>query len=181
MVDFNSNFRYNRPMITLYLDMDGVLADFNKAYTKYDPHKDDRKKFRSSVMEYKIFEDLDFMPDTQELLNHVCRLNEITIEILTSMGTHEPVQGEEAKRQKLKWLNAKNIPYKANFVRNKEEKAKYASPNSILVDDSSGCIGPFIAAGGHGILHSHSSETIRIIDSTILQLRAIEALRGNYA
>lgn len=168
-------------MITLYLDMDGVLADFNKAYTQYDPHKEDRKKFRSAVMEYKIFEDLEFMPDTQELLNHVSRLWGVRVEILTSMGTHDVAQGEEAKRQKIKWLNAKNIPYKPNFTRNKEEKANYATPHSILIDDSSGCIGPFVAAGGHGILHSHSSETIRILDSTILQIRAIEALRGNYA
>ena len=165
-------------MITLYLDMDGVLADFNKAYTQYDPYKEDRKKFRSAVMEYKIFEDLDFMPDTQELLNHVSRLNDVRVEILTSMGTHDPIQGDAAKTQKIKWLNKHNIPYKPNFTRNKEEKANYASPTSILIDDSSGCIGPFIAAGGHGILHSHSSETIRILDSTILQIRAIQALRS---
>ena len=166
-------------MITLYLDMDGVLADFNKEYTKYDPFKEDRKKFRSAVMEHKIFEKLDFMPDTQELLNHVSRLRDITIEILTSMGTHDPIQGEEAKRQKLKWLSEKNIPYRANFSRSKEEKSIYAHPNAILIDDSSGCIGPFIAKGGHGILHSHSSETIRILDSTILQLRALHALDTN--
>lgn len=158
-------------MIKLYLDMDGVLADFNKAYTVYDPHKEDRKKFRSAVIDFKIFENLDFMPDTQELLNHVGKLHGIEIEILTSMGTHDPFQGDEAKRQKMLWLNKKNIPYRANFVRSKEEKAQYATPTSILIDDSSGCIGPFIAAGGHGILHSHSSETNRILDSIILQIK----------
>jgi 5'(3')-deoxyribonucleotidase len=168
-------------MITLYLDMDGVLADFNKEYTKYDPQKEDRKKFRESVLTHKIFEKLDFLPDTQELLNHVCKLNNVNIEILTSMGTHETDQAYEAKTQKLKWLNAKNIPYKANFVHNKQEKAKYATPTSILIDDSSGCIGPFIAAGGHGILHSHSSETIRILDSTILQIRVAAELDSKYA
>lgn len=168
-------------MITLYLDMDGVLADFNKAYTKFDPQKEDRKKFRSAVMEYKIFEDLDFMPDTQELLNHVSKLRGIDVQILTSMGTHDPVQGMEAQRQKILWLNKKNIPYKVNFSRDKVEKSKWATPESILIDDSSGCIGPFAAKGGHGILHSHSSETIKILDSTILQIRAIRALRGEYA
>ncbi len=178
MQDFT---RYNNTMITLYLDMDGVLADFNKEYTKFDPQKEDRKKFRDSVLTHKIFEKLDFMPDTQELLNHVCKLNNVNIEILTSMGTHEPNQANEAKSQKLKWLNAKNIPYKANFVHDKQEKAKYATPTSILIDDSSGCIGPFIDAGGHGILHSHSSETIRILDSTILQIRVAAELDSKYA
>ena len=87
-------------MITLYLDMDGVLADFNKEYTKYDPLKEDRKKFRSAVLEHNIFEKLDFMPDAQELLNHVSKLNGINIEILTSMGTHDTNQAFAAKSQK---------------------------------------------------------------------------------
>jgi len=165
-------------MITLYLDMDGVLADFNKEYTKLDPKKEDRKRFRSAVIDHKIFEKLDFMPDALELLNHVSRLHTVHIEILTSMGTHDPFQGKCAMEQKMDWLRAKNIPYKPNFVRNKQEKSNYATPNSILIDDSPGCIGPFIAAGGHGILHHKSSETIRILDSLIIQLRALEALRS---
>ena len=161
--------------ITLYLDMDGVLADFHKEYVKYDPDKSDRKKFRASVLQHNIFEKLDYMPDTQELLNHVSKLNDVNIEILTSMGTHEPFQGAAARMQKQKWLNAHNIPYKANFVRNKAEKAQYATPTSILIDDSPGCISPFIEKGGHGILHHKASETIRILDSTILQIRSMNA------
>jgi hypothetical protein len=162
-------------MIMLYLDMDGVLADFNKEYTKIDPLKEDRKKFRSAVLDHQIFTKLDFLPDTQELLNHVCRLQGITIEILTSMGTHDPFQAQAAKNQKLQWLAAKNLPWKANFVHNKQEKAQYATPRSILIDDSVGCVSPFTEAGGHGILHTNSSNTIRLLDSTILQLRSLDA------
>ena len=150
--------------------MDGVLADFNKEYTKYDPLKEDRKKFRSAVLEHHIFEKLDFLPDTQELLNHVSKLRGVNIEILTSMGTHEREQGDAAKSQKMKWLNEKNIPYRTNFSRSKEEKSKWATPTSILIDDSIGCIEPFIAAGGHGILHITSSETIRLLDLTLSTL-----------
>jgi len=160
-------------MITLYLDMDGVLADFNKEYLKHDPEKNDRKRFRSAVINDKIFEKLDFMPDTQELLNHVSKLHDVKIEILTSMGTHDPFQGNAAKEQKLAWLKKHSIPYFANFVRSKGEKAQYATPTSILIDDSPGCIGPFIEKGGHGILHHKASETIRILDSTILQIRSL--------
>lgn len=160
-------------MITLYLDMDGVLADFNKEYLKHDPQKADRKRFREAVINDRIFEKLDFMPDTQELLNHVSKLRGVKVEILTSMGTHDPFQGNCARDQKMKWLDARNIPYRPNFTRNKEEKAQYATPTSILIDDSPGCIAPFIAAGGHGILHVNASDTIRILDSTILQIRAL--------
>ena len=165
-------------MITLYLDMDGVLADFHKEYDKIDPKREDRKKFRHAVMEHCIFEKLDFMPDTQELLNHVSRLQQVEIEILTSMGTFNPEQGSAAKYQKMKWLNAKNIPYPANFVRTKTEKAQYADEQSILIDDSVGCISPFNRKGGNGILHTNASNTISLLDSTIAHIRALKALRS---
>ena len=168
-------------MITLYLDMDGVLCNFDKAYRAYDPQKDDRKKFRSAVLDYHIFEDLEFMPDTQELLNNVSKLDGINIEILTSMGTFDAQQGMAAKIQKQKWLDKQNIPYKANFVRCKEEKAQYATETSILVDDSIGCITPFNAKGGHGILHTRSSDSIQQIHDTIRGIKGLNALRGAYA
>jgi len=168
-------------MITLYLDMDGVLCNFDKAYRSLRTHATDGKRFRAAVMEYKIFEDLEFMPDTQELLNYVTKLESINIEILTSMGTFEVDQGNEAKMQKQKWLDKWNIPYKANFVRSKEEKSKYAHDRAILVDDSPGCINPFNLKGGHGILHTRSSDTIQQIHDTIRGVRGLDALRINYA
>ena len=164
-------------MITLYLDMDGVLCNFDKAYRKLDPEKADRKKFREAVFTYKIFEDLEFMPDAQELLNFVCKLDNIDIQILTSMGTFDEIQGNAAKYQKMHWLNSKNIPYKANFVRSKQEKANFAHENAILVDDSIGCIKPFTEKGGHGILHTRSSDTIEQLRATINGISGISALK----
>ena len=164
-------------MITLYLDMDGVLCNFDKAYRAIDPEKADRKKFREAVFTYKIFEDLEFMPDAQELLNFVSKLDDINIEILTSMGTFDDVQGNAAKMQKIKWLNDKNIPYRPNFVRSKEEKAKYATPTRILIDDSIGCIRPFNVAGGTGILHTSSRDSIQQLSRTIDIISGVHALR----
>jgi len=165
-------------MITLFLDMDGVLCNFDKAYRAFDPEKADRKKFREAVFMHKIFEDLEFMPDTQELLNFVAKLEGINIEILTSMGTYDAQQGNEARYQKMHWLNKHNIPYKANFVRAKQEKANFAHDRAILVDDSTGCINPFNVKGGHGILHTKSSDSIQQIHDTIRGIRGLHALRA---
>jgi hypothetical protein len=157
--------------------MDGVLCNFDKAYKALRTGAaDNPKRFRAAVMDYKIFEDLEMMPDTQELLNHVSKLN-VRIEILTSTGTHDPFQGNEAKAQKQHWLNKHNIPYKANFVRSKPEKAEYATPKSILIDDSLGCVKPFEFAGGHAILHTAAKKTIVELNNLILQIAALSTLR----
>lgn len=163
-------------MITLYLDMDGVLCNFDKAYRQVDPEKQDRKRFRTAVLDYHIFEDLEFMPDAQELLNYVCKLD-VNVEILTSMGTFDSCQGTAAKYQKMSWLDKQNIPYKPNFVRCKEEKSNYAHDCAILVDDSIGCIRPFTAKEGHGILHTQSSDTIQQIQAVIRGIRGLHALK----
>jgi len=164
-------------MITLYLDMDGVLADFHKEYIKYDPEKSDRKRFRQSVLEHQIFENLDYMPDALALLKYVSNLEDIfhiKVEILTSMGTHDVEQGAAAAKQKQVWLDKHGITYKANFVRNKTEKSLYADQYSILIDDSIGCIKPFTAAGGHGILHTSTAETIPVLGETLLRIDKLE-------
>ena len=165
-------------IITLFLDMDGVLCNFDKAYRKLTEIREkDHKQFRNAVMNYKIFEDLEFMPDAQELLNHVSKLNGVQVEILTSMGTFDPDMGNQAKHQKMRWLDSKNIPYKAHFVRSKQEKAMYANPYTILIDDSTGCVKPFEVAGGHAILHTSSKQSIKDLNSIIPQIGALSAVR----
>lgn len=163
-------------MITLYLDMDGVIADFHKAYYA-DRVRDgtwDKVRFREMVMQNKIFEYLDPMPNANVLLKFVQSLRDVNVEILSSKGTFDVEQGAEAERQKRAWLVKQNIPYKANFVRCKSEKAQYATPTSILIDDSSGCIIPFNEAGGHGFLHedSYVNSTIDAVNNLIMRLKA---------
>lgn len=157
-------------MITIYLDMDGVLADFDKEYRKKDPEKVDRQRFRDAVMIDKIFEKLDPMPDAQLLLNHVSKLG-VNVEILTSMGTSDFKRGKEAQKQKLKWLQKMGIPYKANFVTCKPEKSMYAGKYCVLIDDMPGCVNPFIEKGGSAILHKNAKDTIAQLDKIIEKMK----------
>lgn len=144
----------------IYLDMDGVLADFSKEYrAMWNSFTFDREQFRESVMKRRIFERLDKMADANVLLDYIQKLP-VEVEILTSMGTHRIEQGAAAKEQKSNWLRNHGILYTPNFVRNKPEKAEYASPESLLIDDSVGCVEPFIAAGGQAILHVDAVSTI---------------------
>lgn len=164
-------------MIILYLDMDGVLADFNKAYSSLRTHAADGKRFRAAVMEFHIFENLEKMPDADILLAGVAKIPNLRIEILTSLGTFNVEQGKEAKRQKLLWLEKHNITYNANFVHTKTEKAQYANEKSILIDDSVGCIDPFNLRGGLGILHTSARDSLEQLQRAIDIISGVHALR----
>ena len=41
-----------------------------------------------------------------------------------------------------------------------KDKAQYASPNAILIDDRSKAIDPWVDMGGIGILHTNTNNTI---------------------
>lgn len=166
-------------MITIYLDMDGVVCDFQEKFEPLKPAgvKYDKEIFAKAVMEHKIFETLNWMPNGRRLINHVRSIPGVKVEMLTSVGTHRTEQGAEAARQKTVWLKRHGIDYHPNFVKMFSEKKKFANPMSILIDDRPDCALPFSEAGGHGILHDdkHMDRTLSQLDSIVLQLKAINA------
>lgn len=163
---------------TLYLDMDGVICNFHEKYDEILPSLPDHKRFSAAVMEHQIFLHLKPMPDAKQLLNYVQCIRNTDIQILTSVGTFNEDRGLAAKQQKRAWLDMNNIFYPVNFVRCKPEKAKFATFNSILIDDSVGCINPFIEAGGQGILHTDASSTIEKYEKTIEEINRLIAWRS---
>ena len=64
---------------------------------------------------------------------------------------------------KMQWLKNNQVPFKANLVSHREDKAKFANSDSILIDDREDVVNDFVQAGGKAILHRDSTSTINQI------------------
>ena len=152
-------------MINLYVDMDGVVADFDDFIKDYYPELPHKERFSKAVLEEQVFEILAdqegglLLMETLDHLSYQLK-DKITINFLTSVGTKDPDLGTIVSEQKQKWLTNHGYTYKPLFVTEKKYKAKYAHDKAILIDDRPGCVEPFREAGGRAILHKYPDETI---------------------
>ena len=90
----------------------------------------------------------------------------LPIELLTSSGGQK--HHEEVERQKRVWLDMNGwVKLKANVVAGRKRKAEYATPKTILIDDTPDVIQGFNAAGGIGILHKEIGNTLMMLESRI--------------
>lgn len=145
--------------------MDGVLCDFEKRFTELYG-KDalgarDRKNFTTNWPNFIMdgnFESLEWFPGGKELLHFIQYATDWEVEILSSSGGEK--FHSEVAAQKVVWLCDKGIPYKANIVPGRKHKTAYATPETILIDDTEDIIVNFNAAGGVGILHKDINETL---------------------
>jgi len=144
--------------VTLFLDMDGVLTNFEKAYREiWNEFEYDRERFREAVITRRIFQNLEWMPNGKHFLDEIESIADdykLDVQMLTSTGSHRTEMKEAAIEQKTIWLGNNGIPWMPNFVCSKPEKSDYAHKRAILIDDSIGCITPFIERGGIGLLHN---------------------------
>lgn len=150
----------------IYLDSDGVCCDFS-AYclTHYGKlpdnlDKSEKSKFWSWVQWHNdnvqpFFRNLPKMDGADDLVNF-CTTNFNNTKILTASG-FTPKNGDV---QKIEWY-AENYPHVECIVVSKSpDKAAFAHPRAILVDDRAKSIDPWVAAGGIGILHTSVDDTI---------------------
>lgn len=162
----NVNELLNPSDYKVYVDLDGVLANFaKKAREIVDVDLDtaDKKTTNQFFRELdkralegkKFFENMEPMPDASKLWNYVKKYDPI---VLSSTGyTH---RAEEEKRAWVKKHFGDKAAKAALFVRQSKEKSKYADDRSVLIDDRSKSIDPWVAAGGIGIIHTSAAKTI---------------------
>ena len=155
----------------IYLDMDGVLTNFESRWAELFGGPSEvvrnRKNYNDEwpqFVERRAFETLDWFPGGQELLKYIQSKN-VTVEILSSSGGAR--FHFEVVEQKDFWLRTHGIFYKINIVPGRKFKAEYAKPNIVLIDDTKEIIDSFNKAGGIGILHRDVNITIETLESLL--------------
>ena len=147
-------------MYTAYIDMDGVLFDFDKAYRNLTNNAPFTKElFEICIMELKIFENLDAMPEFHLFKKLIEHYDHINFEILSSLGS--PKRDEvtwEAMRQKRHCLEKYGINIQSNFVYHKGMKKWFATPNACLIDDQQQNIWDFNEHRGRGIHYDYNTK-----------------------
>lgn len=155
----------------IYVDMDGVLANFEKRYIELfrESPGESRgvKEFSSNwtvFIEGKNFETLDWWPGGPELITYLGKNVPLEdVEILTSSGGNK--FHDSVVIQKHKWIETFNLPeWKVNVVAGRKKKAEFATPDSILIDDTEDVIHAFREAGGIGIHHKDIDNTLMLLD-----------------
>jgi 5'(3')-deoxyribonucleotidase len=170
---------------TIFIDMDGVLADLNTGITKLSGNSSITDN-RGELFKYwlpKYVQEEGFytqapMPNAVYLVDFLTKLHmqgRVNLAILTSHGEfYEPFS--EVIRQKKAWLEKNfwklnKIPFCATS--SGADKSILAGPNRLLIDDHSKNIMHFINAGGQGIVYEDHHIEIHYIE-------ILEFLENNY-
>jgi len=143
----------------IYCDMDGVLVDFERGYeelTGIDLRGEFQKgdDFWDPISEKGVgfWAGLKWMPDGQELWDY---LKPYKPDLLSA-----PSREQSSRIGKHVWVKHK-IPGTKLILRYAKQKQELATPESILIDDRQVNIDQWEAAGGIGILHTSTANTIQ--------------------
>lgn len=136
--------------LTLYLDLDGVLADFPTSFFKLtgktSTETDSYQAAKSQLIGTDFFANIEKFTYVDYLIKRVVEIFG-DYRILSAPLIED---ADNSRKHKLIWI-ANNLPIMPTEVVLTKDKAKYATPNSILVDDHSYNTKSFTAAGGIGI------------------------------
>ena len=155
----------NKEIKRIFLDMDGVLADFNtgvetltgtpfpntlQGHNDYDERKEE-------LTNKRLFRHLPIMEDMHDLVGYV-RHTGLPWEILTAAGT---VNRELVVWDKQEWIKEHVSPtVVVTCTMTGSQKGMFAIEGSVLVDDRQKNLDAWEKYGGIGILHTSAEDTI---------------------
>jgi hypothetical protein len=175
--------------IRLFCDMDGVLTDFDRGFKRLKANEDhlkpkeyEKKHGKNSIWPLidhrgiKFWKRLPWKSDGRELWDYIHRYSPV---ILSA-----PSRSPDSVKGKLYWLKLNLGINEKHPARKFEEwdgtqkviltadKGAFAeSKNDILIDDRRPNIDKWTEAGGTGILHNDSTDTVRILEGIISKLK----------
>lgn len=169
MKDFIEYFKeQNKQNPQIYCDMDGVLVDLIDGIRQRYGFKDlSNRNFDSYVDPIKpqidkehpnLFAELPWTKDGKQLWKYISRYEP------NILSAHTTTWQLNSRKDKLHWIekNLRPLP-KLSHILMRRDKAKYAKTNgvaNILIDDWSKNIDEWKAAGGIGIKHTSTANTI---------------------
>lgn len=148
----------------LFLDLDGVLADFDKRVREITGKGPDEQPARDLWRQiagprHDFYNSLDWMPDGQALFEATKAYNPT---ILTGLP-----MGNWAEPQKRTWcarMLGESVPVITCMAR---DKHKYAKPGSVLIDDREKARSEWERVGGVFILHTSTESSLRQLNELI--------------
>jgi len=162
---YNIHMIEKKPIKYIFVDMDGVLADFLTGCEKYIGHpmtNDDKGHSqydlrKEELTNKRMFANLPPMVDMYDLIAYIKHTG-IKWEILTAAGV---VNRDLVVHDKVEWVKRYVDPsVVVNCTFTGAQKAAYALPKNVLIDDRKKNIEAWEAAGGIGILHTSAADTI---------------------
>jgi 5'(3')-deoxyribonucleotidase len=153
-----SNF-YNK---RVYVDLDGCICDLIAQWNLLTRTQMSPKDFEDMYGTEALYEEfkkygekfwstMPWCKDGQLLWNYIDKYKPI---ILTTA-----IPTEECKIGKEKWVR-KFLPIKVEIIFS-DNKEEWSDKDSLLIDDNGKNVRKFIIAGGSGIIHKSSVETIK--------------------
>lgn len=156
----------------IFLDMDGVLADFNGQMIKhfgvpFDQVGGGDVKKRWDLISKElpdVYAHLDQLPDADDLvaaITEVCVERNAIAGILTAVPKYGRIPN--AHKHKYEWVRRRwpHLCKNFNIGPFAADKQNHARAGHVLIDDSHLNIPQWQAKGGHGILHVSAKDTIQ--------------------
>lgn len=137
------------PRLQVFLDLDGVFADFSARVMRLTGRHPDRldraRLWRAVNRDKRFFAEL-------ELIDGCLQLWEVTRDLEPVFLTGAP-SSRIFQEQKREWVARMFGPQFTVHVVPKKMKQHFSGPGKILIDDTPENIAQWIARGGIGILH----------------------------
>lgn len=146
----------------LYVDMDGVLADFDRQHELVFGVRSDKQAdnvdWAAVRMVKDFYLDMPPMPDMPALWARIARYQPIVL-------TGVPAAVEEAPANKRAWVR-KHLGNEVELICcRSRDKSLYAAAGDILIDDWEKYRVLWVAKGGIWITHQNAAATIAALDA----------------